>query len=214
MRQINRYIDSVFCQEDSLLEEVISSIEDNGMPSISVSPSSGKLLTMLVSLAGAKHVLEIGALGGYSGIFLARGFGSEGTLTSLELEEKYAKLAYSNLAKAGFGDQVTYMTGPALESLEKLVEENKRFDFFFIDADKGNYENYLNTCIRLSVPGAIIVADNVLARGSVADPGVTPKRYTEQMKAFNETVANHPQLESILIPIGDGMTVSKVKIHP
>ena len=211
MRQINRYIDSIFCQEDSLLDEVISSIEENGMPSISVSPSAGKLLTMLVSSSGAKHVLEIGALGGYSGIFLARGFGSEGTLMSLELEVKYAKLAYSNLSKAGFGDQVTYMTGPALDSLEKLVKENKRFDFFFIDADKGNYENYLHYCIRLSSPGAIIVADNVLARGSVADSEVVPKRYTEQMKKFNETVANHPQLESILIPIGDGMTVSRVK---
>jgi len=120
-------------------------------------------------------------------------------------------LAYSNLAKAGFGNQVTYMTGPALESLAKLVEENKRFDFFFIDADKGNYENYLNYCIQLAAQGAIIVADSVLAGGSVADPEATLKRYTEQMKMFNETVANHPQLESILIPIGDGMTVSKVK---
>lgn len=211
MRQINRYIDSVFCEQDSLLDEVISSIEENGMPSISVSPSSGKLLTMLVSMSGAKHVLEIGALGGYSGIFLARGFGSEGTLTSLELEERYAKLAYSNLTKAGFGNQVNYMTGPALESLEKLAEGNNQFDFFFIDADKGNYENYLNYCIQLAAPGAIIIADNVLAGGSVADTEAAPKRYTEQMKSFNETVANHTQLESILIPIGDGMTVSRVR---
>lgn len=212
MKQINQYIDAVFHDSDPILEEVISSIKENGMPSISVSPSSGKLLTMLVSIAGAKNILEIGALGGYSGICLARGFGEGGMLTSLELEEKYAELARSNLAKAGFGDhQVSYMTGPALESLETLAADQKRFDFFFIDADKANYESYLEYCIKLAEPGALIVADNVLAGGSVADPGAKPKRYTEFMKNFNETAANHPRLESLLLPIGDGMTISMVK---
>ncbi|CAH8770793.1 O-methyltransferase [Paenibacillus dendritiformis] len=211
MKQINSYIDSVFYKQDALLEEVILSIKEKGMPSISVSASSGKLLTMLVSISGAKNVLEIGALGGYSGICLARGFGKEGKLTSLELEERYAKLAYSNLSKAGFGDQVSYIIGEAMQSLDKLAGDNKRFDFFFIDADKENYENYLRYCIRLAEAGALIVTDNVLAGGSVADQEVQPKRYTELMKKFNETVANHPQLESLLIPIGDGMTVSKVK---
>lgn len=211
MKQINGYIDSVFTKQDALLEEVISSIEENGMPAISVSPSSGKLLTMLIAISGAKNVLEIGALGGYSGVCLARGFGSEGKLTSLELEKRYATLASSNLAKAGFGDLVSYMTGAALESLKQLVEDNRRFDFFFIDADKGNYENYLEYCIQLADAGALIVTDNVLAGGSVVDQEVEPKRYTDVMKKFNETVANHPQLESLLIPIGDGLMISKVK---
>ncbi|MFB5931691.1 O-methyltransferase [Peribacillus frigoritolerans] len=207
---MNSYIDSLFYTKDDLLEEVIASILENGMPSISVSPSSGKLLTMLISISGAKNVLEIGALGGYSGICLARGFGSEGKLTSLELKEEYAKLAYRNLTKAGFGDHVSYMTGEALQSLEKLARDNKKFDFFFIDADKDNYENYLQYCIKLAEPGALIVMDNVLARGSVADPDAEPKRHTAFMKSFNETVAKHPQLESMLIPIGDGLTLSKV----
>lgn len=210
MKQINGYIDTVFTKQDAILEEVISSIEKNGMPAISVSPSSGKLLTMLTAITGAKKVLEIGALGGYSGICLARGFGSEGKLTSLELEEKYAILASENLAKAGFGEQVSYMTGDALESLEKLVGDNARFDLFFIDADKGNYENYLAYCIKLADTGAIILADNVLAAGSVVDQSAVPKRHTDVMKQFNEKVANHPQLESLLIPIGDGITVSIV----
>lgn len=211
MTQINTYIDSLFPHQDSILEGVLSSIKENGMRNISVSPVSGKLLTMLVSISGAKNVLEIGALGGYSGICLARGFGREGTLTSLELEENYTKLAYSNLTKAGFREQVSYLTGPALLSLEKLVADDKQFDFFFIDADKENYEDYLNYCIKLAESGALIVMDNVLAGGSVADDEAPPKRHTEFMKKFNETVANHPQLESIIIPIGDGMTVSKVK---
>lgn len=211
MKQINHYIDSVFCHEDPVLEEVISSIKESGMPSISVSPSSGKLLTMLVSIAGAKNVLEIGALGGYSGICLARGFGKEGALTSLELKKEYAEFAESNLTKAGFGDQVSYLSGPALENLEQLVADQRKFDFFFIDADKGNYENYLEYCLRLAEPGALILADNVLAKGSVVDENAPAKRYTDQMKDFNEMVANHPQLESILIPIGDGITVSRVR---
>ncbi|AIE81444.1 O-methyltransferase [Bacillus cereus] len=184
MKQINRYIDSVFCSQDTLLDEVIASIKENEMPPISVSPSSGKLLTMLVSISGAKDILEIGALGGYSGICLAKGFGEGGTLTSLELEEKYAKVAHSNLHKAGFGKQVSYMTGAALQSLEILATGNNRFDFFFIDADKENYENYLTYCIKLAKPGALIVTDNVLAGGSVADEGAKQKRYTEVMKKF------------------------------
>ncbi|MBT2571005.1 O-methyltransferase [Planococcus sp. ISL-110] len=212
MKKTNQYIDAVFTAQDPQLEEVVSLITENGMPSISVSPASGKLLTMLVSISDAKNVLEIGALGGYSGICLARGFaGKEGKLTSLELEESYAELAYRNLEKVGLGDQVSYRTGAALESLEKLVEENRKFDFFFIDADKENYENYLSYCLKLAAPGALIVADNVLAAGTVVDETIQSKRYTDIMKTFNKTVANHPQLESLLIPVGDGMTVSKVK---
>ncbi|UFT97946.1 O-methyltransferase [Radiobacillus kanasensis] len=211
MKKVNQYIDSLFHNSDPLLEEVLASIQENGMPSISVSPSSGKLLTMLVSISKAKSVLEIGALGGYSGICLARGFGETGQLTSLELEEKYAKVAHQNLSNAGFGDQVTYITGPALQSLEQLEKENKRFDFFFIDADKENYENYLTYCLKVAEPDAVVVMDNVLAGGTVLDTDTQPKRYTAFMREFNEMVANHPQLESLLIPIGDGLTVARVK---
>ncbi len=211
MKKINQYINSVFTQQDDELDGVIQSIEEAGMRQISVPPVSGKLLTMLVSISGAKNVLEIGALGGYSGICLARGFGSQGKLTSLELEKSYAELAKTNLTEAGFGDQITYLIGPALDSLKKLSDAGETFDFFFIDADKDNYENYLEACIKLAQPGAIIVADNVLAGGSVADPDIAPRQNTEIMKSFNDTVAKHPQLESLLLPVGDGMTVSQVR---
>lgn len=210
MKKTNAYIDAVFNTHDALLEEVVASIAENGMPAISVSPSSGKLLTMLVAISGAKNILEIGALGGYSGICLARGFGSEGNLTSLELEERYAEVAEQNLTKAGFGEQISYLTGPALKSLEKLIADNNTYDFFFIDADKENYENYLNACLQLAEPGALILSDNVLAAGSVVDDLAEPKRYTDIMKKYNGLVANHPRLESLLIPIGDGVTVSRV----
>lgn len=103
------------------------------------------------------------------------------------------------------------MIGAALQSLEKLAVDNKQFDFFFIDADKENYESYLTYCIELAKPGALIVTDNVLAGGSVVDEDAKRKRYTEIMKKFNETVANHLHLESVLVPIGDGITISRVK---
>lgn len=211
LKAVNSYIDETFQTQDKLLDEVLASIQENGMPSISVSPSSGKLLTLLVAMSGAKNILEIGALGGYSGICLARGFGEAGLLTSLELEPRYAELAHSNLTKAGFGSQVIYMTGPALDSLEKLQQSDRRFDFFFIDADKGNYPNYLEGCVQLAEPGALILSDNVLARGSVADDSLLPTKHTATMKKYNELVASHPLLESVLIPIGDGVTLSRVK---
>ena len=211
MKQINGYIDLVFSSGDRVLEDVLATIEENGMRPISVSPSTGKLLTLLVSISGAKNVLEIGALGGYSGICLARGFGSEGQLTSLELKQSYAELAGRNLTKAGFQEQVSYLTGPALQSLEKLAAEKKTFDFFFIDADKENYKHYLDFCIQLAEDGALIVCDNVLAKGSVADDNGRLERHTESMRAFNKTVADHSRLESVLVPIGDGLTLSKVK---
>ncbi len=211
MKQINQYIHDVFTKQDDVLDNVVRSIEEHGMRQISVPAASGKLLTLLVSISGSKNILEIGALGGYSGICLARGFGPDGRLTSLELEQSYAELAQRNLANAGFGDQVRYLTGPALESLERLIDSHERFDFFFIDADKENYENYLAACIKLAQPGAVIAADNALAGGTVADPDAELKGHTEVMKAFNKTVANHPQLESLLVPIGDGITVSRVK---
>ncbi|SFE75804.1 O-methyltransferase [Alteribacillus iranensis] len=211
MKKINQYIDEVFTQQDAVLDEVLASIKEKGMPEISVSPAAGKWLSMLVAMTGATNVLEIGALGGYSGIHLARGFGKDGTLTSLELEDTYAEVARTNLAKAGFHDQVTYITGPALDSLATLAKEKRTFDFFFIDADKGNYENYLEACIQIAELGAVIAADNVLARGSVAEDTIEPRKYTETMKEFNRKTANHPQLESLLLPVGDGLTVSQVK---
>ena len=151
MKQMNNYIDEVFYQDDALLEDVLSSIAENGMPAISVSRSSGKLLTMLVSITRSKAILEIGALGGYSGICLARGMEEKGKLTSLELEDKYAQLAAKNLVKAGFAERNVYDRS-CIDSLEKLVATGQCFDFFFIDADKDNYENYLAYCIQLASP--------------------------------------------------------------
>ncbi|MFD2682483.1 O-methyltransferase [Bacillus seohaeanensis] len=207
---LQEYINSLFVKEDSILEAVIESIDANGMRNISVSPEIGNILTLLVKTSGAKQILEIGALGGYSGICLARGLPKEGHLTSLELEREYADLAHENLEKAGFGDQVTYYTGEALKSLEQLKKEQKRFDFIFIDADKGNYPNYLEYSLQLANPGALIVGDNVLQRGRVFDVSHVDSR-TESIRAFNQRMASDPNVESMMLPIGDGLLVGRVK---
>lgn len=210
MNKINDYIEATFVKEDAQLQQVRASITAQQMPAISVSAASGKLLTLLVAMTGATNVMEIGALGGYSGICLARGFGQQGKLTSLELDASYAEVAQRNLQDAGFAEQVTYKIGPALESLAQLATTSERFDFFFIDADKENYENYVAACLQVAQPNAIIVMDNVLAAGSVVGEDVAPKRYTTIMKAFNDYVATYPQLQSLLLPIGDGMTVARI----
>ncbi|OAS87951.1 MULTISPECIES: O-methyltransferase [Metabacillus] len=207
---VEEYIHSLFTKDDAILDKVLESIHANGMRNISVPPEIGKLLTLLVKISGAKEILEIGALGGYSGICLVRGLREEGHLTSLELKEEYAQLAHENLQRAGFGDRVTYYTGEALKSLDQLEKNEKRFDFIFIDADKENYPNYLDRSIRLANPGALIVGDNVLQRGQVCDASYVDLR-TENMRAFNQRMANDPDLESIILPVGQGLSIGRVK---
>lgn len=207
---IHHYIRSLFVKEDDVLEAVFSSISETGMPHISVPGETGKLLYLLAKLTGAKRILEIGALGGYSSIWLARALPADGRLLSLELKPSYANVAKTNVERAGLEEKVNYRIGPALESLEALDREGRTFDFFFIDADKKNYPNYLQMAIKLAVPGALITADNVLWRGKVANPADEDHR-TEYMRQFNEMAAQHPRLESIVIPIGDGLFMGRVK---
>ncbi|MFC0212380.1 O-methyltransferase [Paenibacillus chartarius] len=203
-----QYVDDLYAQDEQL-EFVLQSIRDNGMPQISVKRGYGRLLTLLVKMTRAGRVLEIGALGGYSGICLARGLAKGGTLMSLELREEYAKLAHENLTKAGFGNTVTYMTGEALPNLEKLYAHNERFDFFFIDADKGNYPNYLEWAIKLGTPGAIIIGDNTLLHNKVMDPAEQGNN-VRRMREFNRMMAEDPRLESVMLTAYDGLTIARI----
>lgn len=206
---ISEYIQNLFVPKQNIFQHVEKTIQEHGMPNISVSPESGKLLYLLVKMTRAKRVLEVGALGGYSGIWLASALSEDGTLTSLEINEQFAKVASQNMQRAGLEEKVTYQIGPALISLQKLKENGESFDFFFIDADKENYRNYVDACIEVAQKGAVITVDNVLWKGEVAKEGRTEK--AEIIHRFNEYCANHPRLDSIIIPIGDGLTVSVVK---
>lgn len=204
-----QYTESLF-SVDSELEKVLEGIRANGMPEISVKPGYGRLLTLLVKMNGAKRVLEIGALGGYSGICLARGLDVDGQLVSLELKEEYANLAKQHLTMAGHGDKVQYRIGEALDRLAELEAEGAKFDFFFIDADKPNYPNYLEYAIKLANPGAIIVGDNTLMHGKSMDPAQKGNSVSK-MRQFNESIAQDDRLEGVLLAAYDGLAIARVK---
>lgn len=204
-----QYTESLFA-EDEQLERVKEGLRESGIRDISIAPGYGRLLTLLVKMIGARQVLEIGALGGYSGICLARGLGADGKLVSLELVQKYADVAQKHLQQAGLGDKVEYRVGEALDSLEALAQEGRTFDLFFIDADKGNYPNYLEWAIKLANPGAIIVGDNTLMHGETMDPNVKGNRVVK-MREFNERIARDPRLEGVILPAYDGLAIARVK---
>ncbi|MFD0674200.1 O-methyltransferase [Cohnella sp. GCM10027633] len=203
------YFESLF-PPDEALARVNESIARVGMPSISVAPGYGRLLTMLVRISGAASVLEIGALGGYSGICLSRGLPESGRLVSLELREDYAAVARANVAAAGYGERSEYVVGDAAESLAKLEAGGERFDFFFIDADKENYPNYLEACIRLANDGAIIAADNTLLRGRTVDP-TKQGPSVQAVREFNRSIATDSRLTGVHLPAYDGLALARVK---
>lgn len=196
--------------EDEELERVKRSISEHEMPAISVAPGFGRLLSMLVKMSGAKNVLEIGALGGYSGICLMRGLPEDGRLTSLEIKAQFADVAWTNLKAAGYGDRVDYILGDAKASLAILEERGRRFDFFFIDADKESYPVYLDWAIRLANPGAIITGDNALLHGRTIDAQKNGPSVVA-MRTFNERMVRDERLMGTLLPAYDGLAIAIVK---
>ena len=202
------YINELFPEDDVLLT-VKKSIQEHDMPPISVSPDLGRLLTLLVRTSGSQSILEIGALGGYSGICLARGLPEDGKIISLELKAEFANVAKENLKRAALDHMVTYMLGEARDSLQKLKEENHQFDLIFIDADKPNYPIYLSYAIELSHSGTLIIADNVLLNDRVCDSANTSPSPTA-MREFNRQLAWDPRLDSVLLPIHDGFAIARV----
>ncbi len=205
----DEYVNQLF-QEDELLLKVKEAIRANGMPEVSVAAAYGRLLTFLAKTSKAEAVLEIGVLGGYSGICLARGLSEGGSLTSLELKEEYADMARGHLEESGFGSQVEYRIGPAADSLEQLAQEGRTFDFFFIDADKENYPVYLDYAIRLARPGAVIVGDNCFLRGRTLNPDKQGPAVLA-VRRFNEQMANDPRLVTTMLPDYDGLALAWVK---
>lgn len=161
-------------QPDASLDEVLAANAAAGLPTIDVTPLQGKLLSILVTAVSARRVLEIGTLGGYSTIWMARALPAGGTIVTLEANPKHAAVARANFERAGVADRVDLRLGPALETLPRLAAENPRpFDFVFIDADKASNAEYLEWGIRLARPGAMIIVDNVVREGSVIDPEST-----------------------------------------
>jgi Predicted O-methyltransferase len=169
-KQVDQYITERLIPADSVLEESQAANAAAGLPTIDVAPNQGKLLHLLAKVAGAKKILEIGTLGGYSTTWLARALPVGGRLITLEFDPKHADVARKNIARAGLDGVVTVRLGAALDTLPKLVEEGEGpFDLIFIDADKKNIPNYLTWSLKLSRKGTLILVDNVIRDGEVID---------------------------------------------
>jgi predicted O-methyltransferase YrrM len=212
LRDIDDYVAGLFAPPDGALEEALREAEREGLPSINVSATEGKLLQMLVEISDARKVLEIGTLGGYSAIHFARALPEEGALISLELDEHHAEVARRNVERADLSAKVEIRVGDARQSLQGLVENGEGpFDLIFIDADKEGYPEYLDWSLRLSRPGTLILGDNAIREGSVIDPDDSSSR---AMREFNQKLAEDPRLSSIVLPLIreriDGLAIARV----
>ena len=212
LRDIDGYVAGLFAPLDEALEAALGEAKREGLPSINVSATEGKLLQMLVWISGARRVLEIGTLGGYSAIHFARALPEDGALISLELDEHHAEVARRNVERAELSEKVEVRVGDARRSLNELVENGEGpFDIIFIDADKEGYPEYLDWSLRLSRPGTLILGDNAIRDGSVIDPDDSSSR---AMREFNEKLARDPRLSATVLPLIreriDGLAVARV----
>ncbi|ALV59015.1 O-methyltransferase [Burkholderia cenocepacia] len=169
--QVDAYFSATLVPSDGVLDAALAASDAAGLPAINVAPNQGKLLQLLATIRGARRILEVGTLGGYSTIWLARALPPGGALVTLELNPAHAKVATQNIARAGFAQVVSVMVGSAKDSLARLIDTGEApFDFIFIDADKDNNAVYLDAALKLSRPGTVIVVDNVVRNGRVVDP--------------------------------------------
>jgi predicted O-methyltransferase YrrM len=212
---VDRYLGASLIPQDATLAASLRANVEAGLPAIDVSPLQGKLLFLIAQIQGARRILEIGTLGGYSTICLARALPADGRLTTLELNPRHAEVARSNISRAGLAEKVAVIVGPAAESLARLHDEGGGpFDLIFIDADKSGYPHYLAWALKLSRPGTVIIGDNVVRRGAVADAGSADEN-VRGVREFIESVASEPRLSATVIQtVGskgyDGFLISRV----
>jgi predicted O-methyltransferase YrrM len=213
--EVDGYISNLMVKQDSALSAALQSSSENGLPQINVAPNQGKLLQLLAQTVGAQRILEIGTLGGYSTIWLARALPAGGKLVTLEADPKHAKVAEANLARAGLSGVVQVRLGKALDTLPKLVAENLGpFDFIFIDADKENIPKYFDWSLKLSRKGTLIIVDNVIRKGAVID-AQSKDESVQGVRKFNERVAAEPRVSATTIQtVGskgyDGLAIVRV----
>ncbi len=217
---VDAYIEQHCAPHDAILDHALAAARDAGLPTIHVSPSQGKLLHVLARLVGARHILEIGTLGGYSTIWLARALPADGQLLSLEYEPLHAAVARANLQHAGLAQQVTIREGAALDLLPQIASEivagqRAPFDLVFIDADKQPYVEYFQWAQRMVRAGALIIADNTLRQGGVLEPAADDTNL-QGIQRFNDWLAHEASgVTTVILPLVgrkglDGITLARV----
>jgi caffeoyl-CoA O-methyltransferase len=213
LARIDDYIEERFAPQDEALEAALREARRAGLPQIQVSPNEAKLLQLLAEMVGARRILEVGTLGGYSAIHFGRALPEDGTLISLEIDERHAEVARKNVERAGLSSKVEIRVGDARELLARITENAEGpFDVVFIDADKEGYPEYLEWTLKLTRHGSLILGDNTIRGGSILDPRDDSARATSE---FNERIAGDPRLSAILLPILreriDGLTIARVR---
>jgi predicted O-methyltransferase YrrM len=216
---VDRYLTDLFVPPDPALDAALQASAAAGLPAINVSPNQGKLLLLLALAQGARAILEIGTLGGYSTIWLARALPAGGRLVTLEADPKHAEVARANLDRAGLGGVVELRLGPALETLPQLAAGGRGpFDLVFIDADKPSYPEYFAWALKLSRRGSLILADNVVRKGAVVDAASDDPR-VQGVRRFHELLAAEPRVSATAIQtVGskgyDGFAIALVTAGP
>jgi predicted O-methyltransferase YrrM len=214
--EVDRYVDEQLIGADPALDAALAASVEAGLPPIAVTPSQGKLLYLLARSIGARSILEIGALGGYSTIWLARAVAPGGSVVTLEANASYAEVASANIARAGFAELVDVRVGAALDSLPPLAAEQREpFDLVFIDADKQNTPEYFKATLELTRRGGLIVADNVIRDGAIVDPAAQQNPDVIGSRRLHELLAGEPRVSATTIQtVGakgyDGFTLALV----
>jgi predicted O-methyltransferase YrrM len=209
---VDDFLDDTVLEDDPVLSAALKASDAAGLPKIAVSPQQGKFLSLLAAATGARRILEIGTLGGFSTIWLARGAGPDGRVTTLEYEPKHAEVARANIERAGLGDRVEVLVGAALDTLPSVT--GGPFDLVFIDADKENNPGYLEWAVKLTRPGSIILVDNVIREGAILSPG--DDAVLLGTRKVLELMGEHPQLDTaVLQTVGakhwDGLAFALVR---
>jgi predicted O-methyltransferase YrrM len=212
---VDQYINDTLVRPDAALDAALEASIAAGLPQINVAPNQGKLLHLLARVRGAKNILEIGTLAGYSTIWLARALPPNGTLITLESDAKHADVAFGNIARAGFGKQVEVRVGLALDTLPMLEAEGRGpFELIFIDADKPNIPSYFTWAMKLSRSGALIIVDNVVRDGAIID-AESEDASVKGVRRLNEMLASDPRVSATTLQtVGtkgyDGLTIALV----
>lgn len=213
--KVDEYIDEMLVGEDEALRVARRVSEEAGLPAIAVTPSQGKLLKLMAEMIGARRILEIGTLGGYSTIWMARGLGAGGKLVTLEYEAKHAEVARKNISRAGLDGVVELRLGDARKALPELAKENREpFDLIFIDANKDSTAEYFEWALKICRKGSVIIVDNVIRDGAVVDAS-SADAGIQGIRKFNEIVKEDKRVHATAIQtVGskgyDGFTVVRV----
>ncbi len=203
------YYRSINLREPELLEELRLETAKNPMAMMQISPEQGQFMGFLIQLMGAKKTLEVGVFTGYSSLVVALALPSDGKLIACDVSDEYTGIARSYWERAGVRDKIDLRIGPAVETLDRLIEsgETNSFDFAFIDADKSNYDRYYEQALQLVRPGGVIAIDNVFWGGKVADAEITDNR-TQIIRRLNKKIHEDKRVNLSVIPIGDGLTLA------